>query len=508
MDSKNIIKRILYYMNPRQIAPKMVKLWLFWILFWIVLLIVPTEMVQGSFWILVPMAGLFIYALTTKDVIQSLVFGTFSCYILWYKSGCFGGFLNDLYVVLGDAENIEMYMSFFLCGGIIIAMKRTGSTKAFTEFVTKKAKGNDKAIMVAAGIYAGATSVDDYVSALTSGAAFSPLTDTMKKPRLALAYVIRTISICASAMLPFGAWGYFIIYQIVEAENVAGKAEATGIFIRSIPFMFYAIVAIVMALVFAAGRMPKIGPMKKAYEMMETKGIQMGDIQGTEEEAQAEKEEDFDEENPRTKYVSVWNLILPLLCIVVSLLAADLNCFIAFAVTTVFTGVLYVVQGLQTISEYVQCIVDGFVDMIDMVIILMLGYAMQECMYAMGMEDFVASVCGAVPYASLLPFIFFVFFSCTEYLFSLNYTLYQIAIPVMLVVLPTVGANVPLCLGAVIYAGLFGANACVVSDLGVVSARACRVTIYDQYRTSQPYVIIAGVIAAALYLAAGLLLSF
>ena len=66
-----------------------------------------------------------------------------------------------------------------------------------------------------------------------------------------------------------------------------------------------------------------------------------------------------------------------------------------------------------------------------------------------------------------------------------------------------VGANVPLCLGAIISAGLFGANACVVSDLGVVSARACRVTIYDQYRTSQPYVLIAGAISAALYLAAG-----
>ena len=97
----------------------------------------------------------------------------------------------------------------------------------------------------------------------------------------------------------------------------------------------------------------------------------------------------------------------------------------------------------------------------------------------------------------------FVFFSCSEYLFSLNYTLYQIAIPVMMVVLPGVGANVPLCLGAIISAGLFGANACVVSDLGVVSARACRVTIYDQYRTSQPYVLIAGAISAALYLAAG-----
>ena len=80
------------------------------------------------------------------------------------------------------------------------------------------------------------------------------------------------------------------------------------------------------------------------------------------------------------------NLILPLVCIVIALLATGLNCFTAFAIAVIFTGFLYVMQGLQTISEYVQCIVDGFIDMVDMVIILMLGYAMQECMYAMGMD--------------------------------------------------------------------------------------------------------------------------
>ena len=151
MDSKNIFKRILYYMNPKHIEPKMVKLWAFWIVFWVVLFLVPTKMVTGSFWILVPLAGLFVYALVTKDVMQSLVLGTFSCYILWYKGACFGGFINDLYTVLGDPENIEMYMSFFLCGGLIIAMKRTGSTKAFTEFVTSKEKGKAAAVMVTAG---------------------------------------------------------------------------------------------------------------------------------------------------------------------------------------------------------------------------------------------------------------------------------------------------------------------------------------------------------------------
>ena len=96
-----------------------------------------------------------------------------------------------------------------------------------------------------------------------------------------------------------------------------------------------------------------------------------------------------------------------------------------------------------------------------------------------------------------------IFFSCSEFLYSLNYTLYQIAIPVLMVVLTKVGANVPLCLGALISAGLFGANACVVSDLGIISARSCRVKVYDQYRTSLPYFVIAAVITAVLYLICG-----
>lgn len=154
--------------------------------------------------------------------------------------------------------------------------------------------------------------------------------------------------------------------------------------------------------------------------------------------------------------------------IVAALIATGLNCYLAFGIAAVFTGVLYVLQGLMTVKDYVQCTVDGFIDMMDMVMILMLGYAMQEVLYAMGMETFVESVCRAIPIPSLLPFLIFVFFCCEEYLYSLNYTLFQIAIPVLLVVLSNIpGVNVPLCLGALISASLFGANACVVSDLGL-----------------------------------------
>lgn len=503
-----MIKRMIYYMNPKRIDQKMVKLWIFFLLINVIFFLLPQRMIEGSILILAPLAGLFVYALVTKDVMSSLFLGTFSMYVLWYKTGAVQGFFDDLQVVLADGENIEMYMSFFLSGGIIIALKRSGSTKAFTDFITSRFGKSEKMVLGAAGIYAGASSIDDYVSALTSGASFTPLIDAIQKPRLALAYVIRTFSICVSAILPFGAWGYFIIYQIAAADNVGSRAEAVGIFLQAIPFMFYAIIACIVAILFAVGIVPKIGPMKKAYQMAK-EGKQMGGLKEGEvdEDGEEEEEEEFDENDERKQNISVWNLILPIGSIMVALIATGLDCYLAFGIAAIFTGLLYIFQGIMTISEYVQCIVDGFLDMMDMVIILMLGYSIQEIMYTMGMEAFVENVCHAIPFVTLLPVLTFVFFSCTEYLYSLNYTLYQIAVPILMVVLPRVGANVPLCLGALISAGLFGANACVVSDLGVLSARACRVRVYEQYITSQPYFIISGILAAIGYLAAGFLLT-
>lgn len=497
---KSIIKRIFYYMNPKNIDSKMVKLWMFFLTLNIVFLCMPKHMVEGNILILAPIVGLFIYALTTKDVMSSLLLGTFSSFILWYKLDCVGKFFDTVLAVCQDEENIQMYMSFFLCGGIIIAMKRGGATKAFADFIVNKFGRNEKMILAASGIYAGATSIDDYVSALTAGASFSPLMEAIKKPKLALAYVVRTLSINVSEMLPFGAWGYFVIYQIADASNVHGRAQATDIFMQTVPYMFYCIVASIIAMLFAVGLVPKIGFMKKAYKAMEEKGIQLGEVE------RAAEEEDFDEKNPRTKNVSIWNLILPILVIVAALIGTGLNCYLAFGIAVIFTGILYIVQGIMTVSGYVQCVVDGFIDMMDMVIILMIGYAMQEVMYEMGMETFVEGVCKAIPIPSLIPVLIFVFFCLTEYLFSLNYTLFQIAIPVFMVVLTNIGANVPLCLGALISASLFGANACVVSDLGVVSARSCGVKIYEQYIACQPYFILSAFISGILFLVAGFIL--
>lgn len=496
---RNVLQRIIFYMNPKQIDPKRFKLWVFWIVFQVVLWMLPRNVIQGSVLIMLPLAGLFIYALVSRDVMESLIMGTLSMYLMWYKQGALLGFLKDISLNLQDEETISMYMSFMLCGGIIFALERSGTIKNFTKAITNKFGRNEKLILGTCAVYAGAMSIDDYVSALTSGAAFSQLIDRINRPRVALAFVVRTFSTCVSQLLPFGAWGYFVIYQIAEAKNVESVAEAADIFVKTIPYMFFAFIACIIAFLFAVGLFPKIGMMKKAYAMAK-KGIQMGDAAGG-----SEEDEDWTQD-PRRQDVSLLNLVLPMISIAFFLVYFEYDAFLAFGAATFVTGLIFVIQGIFTIGEYTKCIVDGCMDMIEMTIILIVGYAMQTVMYDMGMEAFVGQVCRAIPYVSLIPFIFFVFFSCTEYLYSLNYTLYQIAIPILMVVLPTIGANVPLTLGAVISASLFGANACIVSDAGVISAKGTKVKPYAQYITSQPYFIIAALITAPVYFIAGILL--
>ncbi|MEG1594207.1 MAG: Na+/H+ antiporter NhaC family protein, partial [Oscillibacter sp.] len=302
-----------------------------------------------------------------------------------------------------------------------------------------------------------------------------------------------------------GAWGYFVIYQIAAADTVGGDlAQASKIFMQTIPFQIFPIVACIIAILFAFGLFPKIGPMKKAYTLAD-QGIQMGAEESGDEDDAAMIEEMVANDS-RKQHVSVWNLVLPMVVIVCALFYFGFDGFKAFAVAVVVTGILFVAQGLFTIPEYVDCFIQGTKDMMDMTIILIFGYGIQSVMQTMGFESFVLDICGLIPIASLIPFIFFVYFALEEYLLSLNYTLYQILIPVLIVVLPATGANVPLTLGAIMSAALFGANTCVISDLGIIAAKSCRIKIYDQYICCQPYYWIAAAITAVAYLVLGFLL--
>lgn len=502
--SSNIFKRAAYYMNPSKLEPKRRVLWSFWILFNVALYLLPNDLVRGSILRLLPTVGLFTYAIASKNVYEAIVLGTVANYIMWYKGGFVAAFVENTVASVCDPETTLMIVSFLLCGGMIVMFTRSGVTKAFGELIVRKFGSSEKLVLTSAGIFTGAMSVDDYIASLTSGAAFSPLMDAMKKPRMALSFIIKTFSTCVSCLLPFGAWGFFIIYQIAAAENVNGLDEAARIFYQTIPYQIFPFVACIICLLFAWGKFPKLGKMKTAYEQAE-QGIQYGAASGDEEDDAAMIEEMI-ASDPRKQHVSVWNLIIPMVLLVYAMFAFDFNGFLCFMLPMLVCAVLYVWQGIFNLSEYIDCYIQGCRDMMDMTLILILGYSLGAVLEAMEFSTFMLNVCNLVPLAALLPFVFFVYFGLQEYLMTMNYTLFLILFPTLLVVLPEVGANVPMCLAAIISAGLFGANTCVISDLGVIAAKSCRVNIYDQFVACQPYYWICYVVTAIGYLALGFLL--
>lgn len=506
-NSVNVFKRIQHYMSPTVLKEnkKRLTLWVFWIIFNIGLYFIPNSVTQDSIVLLLPVAGLFLYAIVSQQVYEAMFLGTVSMYILWYKGNALSAFVDCTRETLTSTDTITVVIGFFLCGGVINALTKSGVTKAFSDWVVSKVGGDEKLVLASAGIFTAAMSVDDYVASLICGSAFSPLMDAMKKPRVALSYIVRACSTCCSNLLPFGAWGVFSIYQFANASTVENLDEARGIFMSTIPYQVFPILACVTAFLLAAGLLPKIGSMKKAYQMAE-EGVQMGAVAAADGEDETKAINEMIAADPRKQGVSVINLVLPIAAMIFFLFVWDFDTVKAYSSAMLATGILYITQGMFTLTEFVDVVIEGAANMFDMVVLLVLGYSIQSVLATMGFENFILGVCNLVPIASLIPAVFFVYFAFEEYLFSLNYTLYQILFPALVVVLPLTGANVPLTLGAVMSAVLFGANACVVSDCGVIAAKAVGVKIYDQYTAHLPYTLMTGAVTALIYLVLGFVL--
>ncbi|MDD5922966.1 MAG: hypothetical protein PUC44_07320 [Eubacteriales bacterium] len=506
MDTSNFFKRIGHYMNFSYLKEQNKRrfyVWIFWIAFMVFLWFFPTKYVPGTILCLLPIAGQFAYAILTHEVYEALILGTIANYIFWYKGAFMTKFVDNTVKNLQDGETILMIASFLLCGGMIVMFTRSGVTVSFGKFLTKKFGKSEKRILTSAGIIAGVMSVDDYISSLTNGAAFSPIMNNIKKPRMALSFMIKTFSTCASCLLPYGAWGFYIIYQIEAAKNVDGLMDAFHIFLRTIPYQFFPICACVICLLFAFGKMPKLGKMKDAYEAAER-----GEQYGAAEKTSGDDIELIDEmvaADPRKQNVGVFNLVIPIIILIIAMFATGFNGFLCFIIPMIICGFMYILQGIFRLDEYIECFIQGCRDMMDMTIILILGYSLQTVLAEMSFDTFILKVCNIIPVAGLIPFFFFVYFGLEEYLVTMNYTLYLLLFPTLMVVLPQVGANVPLCIAAVISAGVFGGNNCIVSDLGIIAAKSCQVDIYDQFVCCQPYYWISFVISAALYLAVGLI---
>lgn len=224
----------------------------------------------GTAWSLLPPVIAIVLALITKEVYSSLFVGILAGGLL-YSNFAFEGtvlhiFNDGIVAVLAqpDGYNIGILIFLVILGAMVSLMNRAGGSAAFGRWAAKhiKTRVGAQLATIALGVL---IFVDDYFSCLTVGSVMRPVTDKHNVSRAKLSYLIDAAAAPVCIIAPISSWAAAVASYVEDGQGLT-------LFIKSIPFNFYAWLTIIMMIGLAVMKI-EYGPMAK-FE----KNAQAGDL--------------------------------------------------------------------------------------------------------------------------------------------------------------------------------------------------------------------------------------
>ena len=334
--------------------------------------------------------------------------------------------------------------------------------------------------------------VDDYLNSLAVGAAMRKVTDSYKTSREMLAYVVDSTAAPISVVIPISTWAVFFGALLVD-NGIAAEGEGVRTYISSIPYMFYAWVAFLMVPLVISGRIPLIGPMRKAEARAASGQTVPPDALHIEEANQSIMPK------PGVEGRS-WQFIVPIIVLAASTFYFDLD-FLKGIYLTLALYVLMIVGGRTlTMSETFETILDGFKTMIAPLAVLAAAYLLKEINDELGLAIYVIEMLTPYLTATLLPAAVFISMAGLSFATGSNWGVFVIVLPIVTSLANSLGADMTLVIGATLSASTFGSHACFYTDATVLTAQATGCTPYQHAITQIPYALIAAGISVLGYL--------
>ena len=404
------------------------------------------------------------------------------------------GSIDRAAAVFASEGNTRVLLFCLLIGALIAWMRDSGGVEAVVSGLMKRGLVSTPRRAALAPALAGtAIFVETNVSLLSSGVLGQRLFDAHGLSRERLAYIIDSTSAPVSALILLNGWGAYAL-GLVEPY---GFESPIGVVAGTIPWNFYALLTLAgVYLTVFTGRV--FGPMKTAA----TKAVLAED-----EEAVAP-----------TRSIYMW---LPLLTMIGAalgfmawtgggnILAGNGSQSILWAVclAMLVAGVLLAVGkafpagGLQA-RGFV-----GIAEMVPVVAILFLSIALGDSLRVLGTGTFMAGVAEAFVSPVIVPAVVFVVAGVTAFMTGTSWGTYGIMIPIAMPLAVALGIPPSLALAAVLGGGVFGDHCSPISDTTIIASLAAGCDHIEHVRTQLPYALVAGGIAVAMYLAAGVWVS-
>ena len=239
----------------------------------------------ASFWALVPPVVAIVLALITKEVYSSLFVGILIGGVFWsgfnFEKTVTHVFQDGLVGVLSDSYNVGILVFLVILGIMVCMMNKAGGSAAFGRWASEhiKSRAGAQLATIALGVL---IFIDDYFNCLTVGSVMRPVTDKHNVSRAKLAYLIDATAAPVCIIAPISSWAAAVT-GFVEGE------DGFSMFIRAIPYNFYALLTIVMMLTIVCLKFD-YGPMK-----LHESNAMKGDLYTTPDRPYANAEEEVNE---------------------------------------------------------------------------------------------------------------------------------------------------------------------------------------------------------------------
>ena len=451
-------------------------------------------------------------ALITKEVYSSLFIGILVGGLL-YSNFSFEGtilhvFSDGVVSVLSDSYNVGILIFLVILGTMVCLMNKAGGSAAFGRWAKENIKSRVGAQL--ASILLGCLIfIDDYFNCLTVGSVMRPITDKHNVSRAKLAYVIDATAAPICIIAPISSW----------AAAVAGFAEdgqGLSLFIKAIPFNFYAILTILMMVGLSILRID-YGPMAKH----EKNAVENGDLfSGKNPYATMEAEES--NENGR-----VIDLVLPIIALVVCCVIgmiysggffegagfieafsnsdASVGLLLGSAFALVFTFIYYLIRRTMKFGDMMSCIPDGFKAMVPAILILTFAWSLKSMTDSLGAKYFVRDFVynNAASFQVVLPAIVFIIGCLLAFATGTSWGTFGMLIPIVQSVFPMDNPLSVVCISACMAGAVCGDHCSPISDTTIMASAGAQCDHVSHVSTQLPYAITVAVVSFISYIIAG-----
>ena len=462
-------------------------------------------------------------ALWLRAVIPSIFLGIWVGMILENDGGVSGAFTALLetfqvriFHVMLDSDHVSVLLFTGMIGGMVGIISRNGGMHGIVNVVMEWAntvrRGQLSVWFLGLCIF-----FDDYTNTLVVGNTVRPVTDRLRISREKLAYLVDSTAAPVACVAVLTTWiGYELGLISKAIEDLPGfEMQATGVFLNSIPYSFYPILAIFF--VFLVGWTCKdFGPMRRAELRSRVTG-QVAPVSSGE-ALEGPLDTELAEEIPRRAY----NAILPILTLI-------LSCFVSLYITgegetlrerlgsadvyrallwgsflgASVAGALTLTQRILSLEALIKSWVKGVSVMVEPLTILVLAWALSDTTAALGTADFLVATTGDKLILPLIPAGTFLLAAVAAFATGSSWGVMAILLPLVIPVTwsAMLAAGTPpaesmhlifATVASVLCGAVWGDHCSPISDTTVLSSLASGCDHVEHVRTQMPYALLVG----------------